>query len=88
VAVERAAVGDRGDSAGAGSHSNKVAVASSAGSAVPPHHGSVFFRGLAAVKDALHAPPPPALPRPPLALAAPDAIEIGTENGAQAIEIA
>ena len=34
------------------------------------------------------APPPPALPRPPLALAAPGAIEIGTENGAQAIEIA
>jgi hypothetical protein len=34
------------------------------------------------------APPPPALPRPPLALAAPDAIEIGTEKGAQAVEIA
>ena len=32
--------------------------------------------------------PPPALPRPPLALAAPDEREIGTENGAQAIEIA
>jgi len=29
-----------------------------------------------------------ALPRPPLALAAPDANEIGIENGAQAIEIA
>ena len=34
------------------------------------------------------APPPPALPRPPLALAAPDVAEIGTEKGAQAIEIA
>jgi len=34
------------------------------------------------------APPPPALPRPPLALAAPDAIKIGTEEGAQAVEIA
>jgi hypothetical protein len=37
------------------------------------------------------APPsPPSLApaRPPLALAAPDAVEIGTENGAQALEIA
>jgi hypothetical protein len=34
------------------------------------------------------APAPLALPRPPLALAAPDAAEIGTENGAQAVEIA
>ncbi len=34
------------------------------------------------------APPPLALPRPPLALAAPDAAEIGTEKGAQAVEIA
>jgi len=34
------------------------------------------------------APPPLAPPRPPLALAAPDAVEIGTENGAQALEIA
>ncbi len=32
--------------------------------------------------------PPLALPPPPLALAAPDAIEIGTENGAQPVEIA
>jgi hypothetical protein len=32
--------------------------------------------------------PPPALPRLPLALAAPDVAEIGTEKGAQAIEIA
>jgi len=36
------------------------------------------------------APAQPSLtpPRPPLALAAPDALKIGTENGAQAIEIA
>jgi hypothetical protein len=34
------------------------------------------------------APPPLALPRPPLALAAPDASEIGTEKGAQAVEVA
>jgi len=33
-------------------------------------------------------PPPLALPRPTLALAAPAAAEIGTENGAQAVEIA
>jgi hypothetical protein len=32
--------------------------------------------------------PPLALPRPPLALAAPEAIGIGTEKGAQTIEIA
>jgi len=49
----------------------------------PGHDG---LNGIA-TRPAL-APPPPALPRPPLALAAPDAIEIGTENGAQAIEIA
>jgi hypothetical protein len=34
------------------------------------------------------APPPLAPPRPPLALAAPDAAEIGTENGAQVLETA
>ncbi len=34
------------------------------------------------------APAPLALARPPLALAAPDATEIGTEKGAQAVEIA
>jgi len=33
------------------------------------------------------APPPLALPAPPLALAAPSAIEDGTEDGAQAVEI-
>ena len=32
-------------------------------------------------------PPPPALAAPPLALAAPSAVEIGTENGAQVVEI-
>jgi DNA-binding CsgD family transcriptional regulator len=32
--------------------------------------------------------PPPALARPTLALAAPDAVEIGTEKGAQVVEIA
>ena len=34
------------------------------------------------------APPRLAAARPPLALAAPEAVEVGTENGAQAIEIA
>ena len=34
------------------------------------------------------APPPLALAAPPLALAAPEAAENGTENGAQAVEIA
>jgi hypothetical protein len=34
------------------------------------------------------ASPPPALARPPLALAAPEPAEIGTEKGAQAVEIA
>jgi DNA-binding CsgD family transcriptional regulator len=37
---------------------------------------------------ALAAPAPLALPRPPLALAAPRVTEAGTENGAQAVEIA
>jgi hypothetical protein len=34
------------------------------------------------------ASPPPALPRPPPALATPEAAEIGTEKGAQAVDIA
>jgi hypothetical protein len=34
------------------------------------------------------APTPPALPRPPPALATPEAAEIGTEKGVQAVDIA
>ena len=41
-----------------------------------------------ALSEPAPAPPPLALGRPPLALAAPDATEIGTEIGAQAVEIA
>ena len=45
------------------------------------------YHALAALTPA-SAPPPPPLPRPTLALAAPDALEIGTEKGAQVVEIA
>jgi hypothetical protein len=40
-----------------------------------------------ALAGAPPAPPSLALPAPPLALAAPRAVETGTENGAQAVEI-
>jgi hypothetical protein len=46
------------------------------------------YHGLSLPAPGPAAPPPLAPPRAPLALAAPDAAEIGTENGAQALEIA
>jgi hypothetical protein len=46
------------------------------------------YHGLSLPGLAPAAPPSLAPPRPPLALAAPDGPEIGTENGAQPIEIA
>ena len=45
------------------------------------------YQGLSLPAPGPASAPPPALPRPPLALAAPEATAIGTEIGAQAIEI-